>query len=380
VIEDRLQQAARALHDSVTEVDVVERLAKLKGRRRQQRAALVALGAVLAVAVFAAGVAVGASREHRPATTTWANPAARPGVTGGSSTPPPGRVAATIPVPGHPGSPAVGEGGVWVPLSLEHQVVRIDPATSRIVTTIAVPRGPSRAVVASGAVWVLSSVDQSVSRIDPATNAVVRTIPVGHQPVGIAFAAGTLWVANSLDDTVMRIDPASGKVLKTIPVASPIALAATGTTVWVTGAAGLSRIDPATNQVIPVLSAASGCCGELTATSEGVWTINGDGALLRLDPTTAKVVATTPLGRDPFPFAIAATHDSVWVASAPARRSGDNDNLWRVDLAHNTVAGVLAIGPAAYGKPPNAVAASGSQAVWVAKGNDQTVLRLQPQP
>jgi len=59
----------------------------------------------------------------------------------------------------------------------------------------------------------------------------------------------------------------------------------------------------------------------------GVWTINGDGALLRLDPTTAKVVATTPLGRDPFPFAIAAIHDSVWVT----------------------------------------------------KGNDQTVLRLQPQ-
>ncbi len=386
MIEDHLRRAARALDHSIAEVDVPQRLAQLTGRRRQQRVTAVTVGVIVAAAVFAAGIAaglaVGTHRTHRSATPAPTSPATRPGGTIAGSTSPPGRVAATIPVPGHPGTPAVGDGGVWVPLTLEDHVVRIDPATNAVVATIAVPRGPSRLAVAPGAVWVLSSVDRSVSRIDPTTNKVAQTIPVGRQPAGITVAAGAVWVSNTLDDTVLRIDPATGRVVKTISVRGPGELATSGTHVWVTSTGGMSRIDPATDQATVFRQPANTCCGEIAATSQGIWIINGNGALLRLDPATSKVVATTVLALDPFPASIAVSGDSVWVASAP-RRTGDPDLLWRIDLAHNQVTGILTIGPAAYGKAPTSIAtgtATGSPAVWVAKGTDQTVLRLQPTP
>src|SRR6266702_323034 len=291
VIEDHLRRAARALDHSIAEVDVPQRLAQLTGRRRQQRVTAVTVGVIVAAAVFAAGIAaglaVGTHRTHRSATPAPTSPATRPAGTIAGSTSPPGRVAATIPVPGHPGTPAVGDGGVWVPLTLEDHVVRIDPATNAVVATIAVPRGPSRLAVA-------------------------QTIPVGRQPAGITVAAGAVWVSNTLDDTVLRIDPATGRVVKTISVRGPGELATSGTHVWVTSTGGMSRIDPATDQATVFRQPANTCCGEIAATSQGIWIINGNGALLRLDPATSKVVATTVLALDPFPASIAVSGDSVW--------------------------------------------------------------------
>jgi YVTN family beta-propeller protein len=284
--EERLRSAVEALHRSVAEVDVMERLERLQGRRRRYRATSVAV-AILLVAAVSGAVALAARQAGLP------EPATRPTTTA--------PVVATIPVQGGPSGVAVGGGAVWVATwGVERsRVVRIDPAGNRVVATIAVPRGQAALAVGAGAVWIASSSDNSVSRIDPATNKVAATIAVDRQPSGIAVAAGSVWVASALDDTVSRIDPASNRVVATIPIpgqGSALSLAAAGGSVWVSGSRGLGRIDPAGNRVTPV----DVCCGELAAGAGGLWVANGmDRTVLRVDPATGRVLARIPVPRPP---------------------------------------------------------------------------------
>ena len=104
--EERLRSAVEALHRSVAEVDVVERLERLEGRRRRYRATGVAV-AILLVAAVTGAVVVAARQAGGP------QPATGPTTTGPLLAPP-GTVVATIPVQGGPSGVAVGGGAVWV--------------------------------------------------------------------------------------------------------------------------------------------------------------------------------------------------------------------------------------------------------------------------
>ncbi len=82
---------------------------------------------------------------------------------------------------------------------------------------------PIGIVEAFGSVWVVNSEfdsggTPSVSRIDPASASVEATVPVGAVPLEVAAAFGAVWVSNSEDDTVSRIDPATNEVVATIDV------------------------------------------------------------------------------------------------------------------------------------------------------------------
>ena len=92
-----------------------------------------------------------------------------------------------------PSGLAVNREAVWVAISGEDVVGRIDPSASSLVT-IPVGDGPDAVVVAAGAVWVANRLDGTVSRIDPQTNKVVDTIEVGNAPSGLAYADGLLWL------------------------------------------------------------------------------------------------------------------------------------------------------------------------------------------
>jgi virginiamycin B lyase len=373
--EARLRSAAEALRRSVAEVDVMERLEQLEGRRRRYRATSVAL-AILVVAAVTGTVALVAARRQQPAigpTTTAAVP-----VTAGT-------VVATIPVQGGPSGVAVGDGAVWVATrgADRGRVVRIDPAGNKVAASVAVPQGRAELAVGAGAVWVASFADNSVSRIDPATGEVAATIPVGRQPSGIAVAAGSVWVANALDDTVTRINPAGNQVVATIPVpgqGSAFSLAAAGGSVWVSGNHGLYRIDPAGNRVTKV----DVCCGEVAAGAGGLWMANGmDGTVLRVDPATGRVVARIPVAaaaasEGPFPFRIAAAGGTVWVTSETVQpKPGDASLLWRIDAAGNRLAGTLRVGTVGRNHISPTVAA-GDGAVWVTVADGDAVLRIRP--
>jgi virginiamycin B lyase len=373
--EERLRSAAEALHRSVAEVDVLERLERLEGRRRRYRATSVAM-AILLVAAVTGGVVVAARQAGMP------EPAIRPTTTVPGLAPP-GTVFATIPVQGGPSGVAVGAGAVWVATwGVEHsRVVRIDPTSNRVVASTVVPLGQATVAVGEGAVWVASSSDNSVSRIDPATNRVVTTIDVDRQPSGIAVAAGSVWVANALDDTVSRIDPASNRVVATIPIpgrGSAFSLAAAGGSVWVSGNHGLYRIDPAGNRVTKV----DVCCGEVAAGAGGLWVANGmDRTVLRVDPATGRVLARIPVppaAAPERPYGIAAGGGAVWVTSETVKpKPGDASLLWRVDAAGNRFAGTLRVGTVGRNHITPTVAAGGG-AVWVTVGDRDAVLRIRP--
>lgn len=373
--EARLRGAAEALHRSVAEVDVMDRLERLQGRRRRYRAASVAI-AILLVAAVGGAVAVAARWAGRPEPTTTPTTAA-PVVA------PAGKVVATIPVQGGPSGVAVGDGAVWVGTwgVDRSRVVRIDPASNRVMASTTVPQGQAELAVGAGAVWVASLSDNSVSRIDPATNKVAATIAVGRQPSGIAVAAGSVWVASALDDTVTRINPASNRVVATIPIpgqGSALSLAAAGGSVWVSGNRGLGRIDPAGNRVTPV----DVCCGELAAGAGGLWVADGmDRAVLRVDPASGRVLARIPVppaAAPENPFRIAAAGGAVWVTGETVDpKPGDASLLWRVDAAANRFAGTLRIGTVGRNHVAAAVAA-GRDAVWVTVGDGDAVLRIRP--
>jgi YVTN family beta-propeller protein len=373
--EQRLRSAAEALHRSVVEVDVMDRLERLGGRRRRYRATSVAM-AILLLAAVAGAAAVAAGRVGRP------EPATGPTTTA-PAVAPPGTVVATVPVQGGPSGVAVGDGAVWVGTwgVDRSRVVRIDPASNRVVAATAVPQGQAELAVGAGAVWVASLADNSVSRIDPATNKVAATIAVGRQPTDIAVAAGSVWVASALDDTVTRINPASNRVVATIPIpgqGSAFSLAAAGGSVWVSGNRGLSRIDPAGNRVTPV----DVCCGELAAGAGGLWVADGqDRAVLRVDPASGRVLARIPVpltAAPEGPFRVAAAGGAVWVTSETVKpKPGDASLLWRVDAAANRFAGTLRVGTVGRNHIAATVAA-GRDAVWVTVGDRDAVLRIRP--
>ena len=92
-----------------------------------------------------------------------------------------------------PSGIAADREAVWVAISGEDVVARIDPSASSFVT-IPVGDGPEAVVVGADAVWVANRLDGTVSRVDPQTNEVVETIEVGNAPSGLAFADGKIWL------------------------------------------------------------------------------------------------------------------------------------------------------------------------------------------
>jgi YVTN family beta-propeller protein len=375
--EERLRSAAEALQRSVAEVDVMERLAQLEGRRRRYRVASAAM-AILLVAAVSGAVAV-VARQARPDPVTVPTTIA--------TAAPAGTVVATIPVRA-PSGVAVGGGAVWVTAGgyQDTRVLRIDPVSNRVVASIPVPDGSDRLAVGAGAVWVANRSDNSVSRIDPAGNRVAATIGVGREPLGITVAAGSVWVASMLDDSVSRIDPAGNRVVATVPVpgqGSAVTVAAAGGAVWVSGNRGLHRIDPAGNRV----TATGVCCGDLAGGAGGLWVANGmDRTVLRVDPATGRVlvkIPAPPATAGEAPFGIAAA-SAVWVTSAATDpKSGDPSLLWRVDPVGNRLVGTLRLGTvgpvgARHVQPTVAVDEDGT--AWVTVGDRNAVLRIRPGP
>jgi len=91
--------------------------------------------------------------------------------------------------------------------------------------------------LAAGALWFPDLSGNQVWEIDSKTQQTLGTTKVGVAPVSASYGAGSVWVANSGDGTVSRIDPASGQVVRTITISdggTPSGIAATDNGIWVT--------------------------------------------------------------------------------------------------------------------------------------------------
>jgi YVTN family beta-propeller protein len=209
------------------------------------------------------------------------------------------------------------------------------------------------------------------------------TIPVGQIPVRIAAGAGSVWVPNTLDGTLSRIDPATNQVVATIDLGADhvdavasgyatLTVAASDTAVWVTRSVSgadpthskreLLRIDPTTNAI--VATTPLDVMPQLMAYGEGaVWiTSHASNVLLRIDADTNQVVASIPLDA---PLSLAAGDGAVWVVTGL-----DQLTLTRVDPASNTIVDT-------YHLDTNALwFAVGGGSIWMGSFQTNEVLRI----
>ena len=273
-----------------------------------------------------------------------------------------GRPVGSARLEASPSAIAYGQGSVWVTMSNQDSVARIDPKTNTVQQTIGAGQGPTGITLGGGFVWVASSLDGTVLQIDPRANGgqVVDKIAVGNGPTAVAYGLGGVWVANSVDRTVERIDPLTDKPGKPISVdAGADAIAVGDGAVWVAGksAGVLSRIDPTSRSVTPI-NVGNGPVA-VAATPRAVWVANSqDATVWRVDPATNRVVGTVTVGEGPSGLAVGSAGRSVWVSN---ELSG---TVSRIDPAVGKVVNSVAIGD-----QPQGVAASAGRAYVAVRGS-----------
>jgi streptogramin lyase len=114
---------------------------------------------------------------------------------------------------------AIGFGSVWVAISDENKLVRVDPGTNTIIKTIEgfgdTYSGMPMAI-GEGAVWIQKGTDAggTLFRVDPMTNSIVARIPVGLPGGRVAVGGGWVWCGNA-PGTLTKVDPDSDLVVAT---------------------------------------------------------------------------------------------------------------------------------------------------------------------
>jgi streptogramin lyase len=133
-----------------------------------------------------------------------------------------GLVTHTTVLPGHhAGGPALVGGRLWISLTTEASLARVDPGTGRLVgAPVVVDSGNCRSgSIAEGAIWVsgqgpggASACRDVARRIDPETGTVSPTeFGAGKGLFAFAAAGGSVW-ASDVRHTIYRVDVDSGAV------------------------------------------------------------------------------------------------------------------------------------------------------------------------
>lgn len=222
-------------------------------------------------------------------------------------------------------------------------VLALDPADGRIGAFTPARTAPGNIAVGEGAVWALNSDDETVSRIDPRTKRVVNTFKTGGRPSDLAAGAGALWVGNGggrdvyYTVSVSRIDPRSTRVMRTVKLPHR------------------TQRDQGPSVGVPQLAVGAG----------GVWAIDPDPSISRLDPATGKRVAT--IDTRVVPFTIAAGDAGVWFLSWERRA------VMQIDPRTNRLAETIRL-------PTDSLAgiAVGAGAIWAISTQDGLLWRVEP--
>jgi ABC-type oligopeptide transport system substrate-binding subunit/streptogramin lyase len=211
---------------------------------------------------------------------------------------------------------------------------------------------PAGVAVGGGSVWVSDAASSTLLRVDPAYGSADRVAVPGVGPLGaIAFGAGSLWVSDYglfkgpiLSDGIVRIDPSSGRVTARVAVWRPGPLVFGDGALWVGRDGAVLRVDPTSDAV----SASTALTGRVSSIAFGggyVWA-RTDSTLWQLDPNTTRLVRGFPVP--------AGNGQIAWAAGS----------AWLADTASNRL---LAISPATgvsrsldVGAGPIALAATGS--------------------
>jgi hypothetical protein len=224
-----------------------------------------------------------------------------------------------------------------------------------------------------GVVWATSHV--GLYRIDPAMSQAVNMLPrddlfkagAGH---------GSLWISTGSFGRVLRIDPETSGVKAQIDVgAGPVGdLAMSEDAVWASASSDLVRIDTATNEVTARLRYEEGF-GDLAISEEGLWVVAGasqEGAVWRIEPTTAEVRQKIPLPNPSFWNELESGGGAIWVISSRTVHENGASfvRLYRIDPSTGEITAEIPLGDGPTGLGPGDGAASlatlavGEGSVW----------------
>jgi YVTN family beta-propeller protein len=201
-------------------------------------------------------------------------------------------------------------GSVWAGGLSLGDVVRLDPASGKVTKRISVGARVFNLAVAPGAVWAVANLTSSAVRIDTKTGRVTATVPVGNAPYDVEWGFGSAWVSNSGDGTVSRIT--GTKVVKVIKVGvEPNGLSAIGRFLWVTDhtAGKLLRVDPRTNKVTGTVALPG--ADWVTFAAGSLWVSQETNQVARVDPASLKVLTRVSVKRNPLGSAL--VKSELWV-------------------------------------------------------------------
>jgi YVTN family beta-propeller protein len=283
-----------------------------------------------------------------------------------------GKVARDVRVGNDPRAIAAGPGSVWVANFGDSTVSKLELATSR-VETIAVNGPPLSLGVSEGVVLVASGPPaNSLTLIRARGGSAYDIVPLLARPAGatslVAAGPAGVWVVDKERWTVDRVSLRGGNDFRLVagqrlrlrhPLAELNSAAVGKDAVWLAGNTvdrRIWRLDPRTARVVATVRLA--IAPRRVAVGEGAVWVTGeiDNVVLRIDPRESRVVARVPIGRGG--SGIAAGAGSVWVANEL------DGTITRIDPGTNHVVETIRVG----GSPHDLVVAGGE--VWVAKGQE----------
>jgi hypothetical protein len=249
-------------------------------------------------------------------------------------------VAATIPLPDRlcQGFTAT-EDAIWA--CSADALVRIDPATNSITDMVPIEGGQLfyRPAAGAGMVWFLGSgafAGDTVVGLDPGAKS-TRTFPQSGSVGGMTYAFDALWLTIPGKGAVAKFDPVTEETeIVTTDLPNPLGIVAGPDSLWVSlhganddeaapGDTQLVRIDPESGAVTAEFeiggSPKTGV--EAWAGEESVLVRSTTPWLTKIDPATNEIVETIT-GGEPVQGPLAAGFDSMWTVNI------EHDNVFRL--------------------------------------------------
>jgi streptogramin lyase len=285
------------------------------------------------------------------------------GATAGSSP----RLVARIPTGVAPGGAVSAFGAVWVTNDRSGTLTRIDPATNSVTRRIRLRQGVFSVAAGFGSLWAINYERGSLARIDPRSGR-VRTVPVGAGPDDVLVAFGRVWVTAWDAEKLVEIEPRSLRVVRRIRVGPrPAGLRAAAGAVWVgfgRSATAIARVTPRTGAIerVPVGVRTPAL---FVAGTRDLWIKAADNVLVRVDPSTRRVLARLSFGRT-LALGALAQDGKLWVPDK------EQNLVYRVDPSTARVEDSFGAGQGAF------VALRAHGSMWVTSYAGDDVWRFAP--
>ena len=228
-------------------------------------------------------------------------------------------VRRSVSIGGSPDDVAIGLGAAWASDTAAGTVTKIPfGASAGIELPVGEPGAGLDVAPGAGAIWVISHGD-SLYRIDPATDEVETVATEIEGLIDVAAGQGTVVVLGS--DTLYKVDPATlvPSILAQVSPSADQDLRMSDGAVWVAnGDAGeVTRYDLSTGQASePVY--VGGNFTAIASDDDAMWMISGDdgdeGNLTRIDPATADIVGAR-VRMTGHPYDVTTGAGSVWIVN-----------------------------------------------------------------